>query len=83
MIDPNQLAMFVCPETRQPLRPAEPELLEKLNRAIAAGKAKNQSCQPIEQPITGGLVREDGRRLYPLVDGIPVLLADEAIVLEE
>jgi len=82
-MDPDQLVVLVCPESRQPLRPAEPELLEKLNRAVTAGEIKNLSGHTLERPMEGGVVREDGRRLYPLIDGIPVLLADEAIALEE
>ena len=29
--------------------------------------------------LAAGLVREDGRVVYPIVDGIPLLLVDEAI----
>ena len=42
---------------------------------------KNQAGRPVEQPLAGGLVRTDDALLYPIVDDIPVLLADEAIPL--
>jgi uncharacterized protein YbaR (Trm112 family) len=33
----------------------------------------------VEKPLDGGLVREGGDVVYPIVDEIPVLLKDEAI----
>jgi uncharacterized protein YbaR (Trm112 family) len=44
---------------------------------------KNKGGEPVEAPLAGGLVREDNTLLYPIVDGIPVLLIDEAIPLEQ
>ena len=35
----------------------------------------------VGKPITEGLVREDGRILYPVEDGIPVMLVEESIEL--
>jgi uncharacterized protein YbaR (Trm112 family) len=58
-------------------------LLARINRAIAAGRVKNRAGRPMEHPLAGGLVRKDQTLLYPIVDDIPVLLADEAIPLAE
>ena len=35
----------------------------------------------MSQPISEGLVREDGKILYPVDDGIPVMLIEESIEL--
>ncbi|HUT12656.1 MAG TPA: hypothetical protein VMY42_19325 [Thermoguttaceae bacterium] len=83
MIDKQLLEILVCPENRTSLSLAEDELLARLNRAIAAGKIKNRGGQPLQQQLGGGLVREDGTLLYPIVDNIPVLLIDEAVPLDQ
>ena len=82
MIDKDLLKILVCPENRTPLRLADESLLDRLNRAVAAGMLKNRVGQPVQSPLEGGLVREDGTLFYPIIDGIPVLLLDEAIPLE-
>jgi uncharacterized protein len=81
MIDKEILSILVCPADHTPLKLADEQLLARLNRAIAAGRIKNQSGGAVEQPLAGGLVRADGALLYPIIDDIPVLLADEAILL--
>jgi uncharacterized protein YbaR (Trm112 family) len=83
MILPELLACLRCPETRQPLRLADAALLTQVNRAIAAGTARNRAGETLGQPLDGGLVREDGQVLYPIVDGIPTLLVDEGLPLDE
>ena len=82
MIEKELLDLLVCPENQTPLSVADDELLARLNRAIAAGQVKSRGGRPLEGPIEGGLVRQDGTLLYPIVDDIPVLLLDEAISLE-
>ncbi len=82
MIDKRLLEILVCPETRTPLSLASEALVARLNHLVAAGTLVNRGGQRVEKPLEGGLVREDRRFLYPIFDGIPVLLIDEAIPFE-
>ena len=82
MVDPELLQILVCPETRQPVRPAEADVLTRLNSAIEAGTVVNQGGQEVREPIEEGLVREDGKVLYPVREEIPIMLIDEAIALD-
>ena len=75
------LEILVCPETKQPVALATAECLEELNRKIRSGELRNRSGDPVEKELTEALVREDGRVLYPVDDGIPVMLIDESIEL--
>jgi len=83
VIDEKLLDILACPENHTSLSLADEQLLAKLNKAISAGKLKNKAGQPVEEPVEGGLVREDRTLLYPIVDGIPVLLIDEALPLDQ
>ena len=83
MLREKLLNMLVCPEDRSPLRPAEPALLERINQAVAAGRWKNRAGQTISAALDAGLVRQDGRLLYPVIDNIPNMLSDEAIPLDQ
>ena len=79
MIDPDLLKILACPETHQPLSEADAELVERVNARIAAGDCRNAGGGKVEDPIEGGLVREDGKIVYPVRESIPVLLVDEGI----
>ena len=81
MVDPQLLEILVCPETKQPVRDADGELVDRLNAAIAKGAVKNRGGETVTEPLDGGLVREDGEVLYPVREDIPVMLIDEAIPL--
>jgi uncharacterized protein YbaR (Trm112 family) len=80
-VSPELLEILVCPETKQPVSLASPDVLARLRSAIEAGKLRNRGGQPVTQPIVEGLVREDGKILYPVDDGIPVMLIEESIEL--
>jgi len=79
VIDKDLLQILACPESHQPLAEAEAALLAKLNDRIASGQARNRAGNEVRAKLEGGLVRQDGKLLYPIREGIPVLLIDEGI----
>lgn len=81
VIDKDLLEILACPETHQSLSQAGQDLLKKVNDWIASGNATNKGGKKVEEALAGGLVREDGQVVYPIRDGIPVLLIDEALVV--
>lgn len=80
-VDDELLEILVCPETRQPLTRATPAQIAELNERVRSGTLRNRGGEPVEGELHEGLVREDGRVLYPVDDGIPVMLVEESIEL--
>jgi uncharacterized protein len=82
MVEADLLDILVCPETKRPVRLAEPEFLERVNRAINEGKLENRAGERVTETLEAALVREGDDLLYPVHDGIPVMLIDEAVSLD-
>lgn len=81
-LDPELLKILVCPETHETVAPAGTEELQRLQARRQAGQLRTQSGEPAG-PFEGLLVRADGKVAYPVVEGIPVMLIDERIVLDD
>jgi uncharacterized protein YbaR (Trm112 family) len=81
MLTPDLLKILCCPETHEKLSPADAALVEQINEAVVAGRLRNRAGKPVTEKITGGLVRQDQKYLYPVRGDIPVMLIDEAIAL--
>ena len=82
MVNPELLKILCCPETHQSLRDNTAELVEELNRQIVAGTLKNRAGKVVTAKLSGGLIRSDGKYLYPIREQIPIMLVDEAIALQ-
>ena len=80
-IDQELLDMLVCPESHQPLTPADPQLIARLNAEIAGRRLRNRGGEVVEKEIREGLVREDRRFLYIIDDDIAIMLIDQSIEL--
>lgn len=82
-LDKDLLAILCCPETKQSVTVAESALVEKLNAAVARGGLMNKGKKPVSERMDGGLIRADQKILYPIREGIPVMLIEEGIPLDQ
>ena len=83
MVSPELIEILACPETKQPVQLADKALVEKLNGLIEQNQLANRAGKPVKEKMEAGLVREDGKFLYPIIEDIPVMLIDEGIPLEQ
>ena len=82
-MDKRLLTILRCPVSHKGLAVLKKDKLAKLNAAIAAGELVNCEGAKVATPLAEALVTDDGKRVYPIDDGIPVLLEDESISMEQ
>ena len=63
------------------MREAPAALVESVNRAIRDGSLETPAGGGEAGVLDGGLVREDGKFLYPVRNGIPIMLIEERIAI--
>lgn len=68
VMDESLLEILCCPVTRQTLRLADPQTLRLAGEKVSG-------------PLSEGLLREDGLMIYPVKNGIPLLVPEEGIAL--
>lgn len=68
-----------CPISQSRLVPADPDWLISLAYQLPATPLYNRLGRTISELPTQGLLGGDGRWLYPVRNGIPCLVPDEAI----
>lgn len=82
MIEKELLEILACPEDGSALQIAEESLLKSLNEKISLGELKDRGGDDVSQALNSGLVREDQKYLYPIQNGIPLLLKERGILIE-
>jgi uncharacterized protein YbaR (Trm112 family) len=80
-MDASLLELICCPQTHQTLTPLSSDKLAEVNRRISLGQISTVNGIVVRTPLPAGLVREDGKVIYPIRDGIPLLVPEEGIPL--
>ena len=82
-MDKKLLSILCCPVTHKGLSLARGDVLKTINSAIKAGGVTNHDGSALAAPLQEALITDDGKTLYPINDGIPVLLEGEAVAMDQ
>lgn len=82
-MDKKLLSILCCPVTHKGLSLVRKDLLGAVNAAIQAGELVNRDGAKLNHTLKEALVTDDGKIIYPVDDGIPVLIEGEAVALEQ
>ena len=82
-INPDLLEILCCPASKTPVEMVGRARLDRLNAAIAAGYVRYTDGAPVEEALEEALATTDGRTVYRIDDGIPVMLVDRGIPTDQ
>jgi uncharacterized protein YbaR (Trm112 family) len=82
-MDKRLLTILRCPVSHKGLTVLKNDTLARVNAAIDAGELVNHEGSAVATALAEALVTDDGKRIYPVDDGIPVLLEGESISMEQ
>ncbi len=77
------LSILCCPVTHKGLSVVRPDHLKKINTAISEGRLANRDGAILSESVKEALISDDGKIMYPVNDGIPVLLEGASVALNQ
>ncbi len=80
-MDKRLLHILRCPISHKALSLARRDTLDKINAAVEAGKLVNREGETVGGQLTEAVVTDDGKHLYPVLDGRPVMFESHSIDL--
>jgi SAM-dependent methyltransferase len=75
--------IFRCPITKQGLQLLEPQEVTRLSSRISKGLLLHRDGTQVKASLESGLISRDGQFVYPIMDGIILLLENLAIPVAE
>ena len=82
-LDKRLLDILCCPATKQPVAMMSAAQLAALNRGIEQRAVRSADGATLEQAVTAALLTRDGRTVYRIDDGIPVMLVDQGVPTQQ
>ncbi len=82
MIQQELIDILCCPETKQDLALVSETALAEINEKIKNQSLNFKNGEKVQDKLESALIRKDEIVVYPVKEGIPVLLIDEGIVLK-
>jgi uncharacterized protein YbaR (Trm112 family) len=80
-MDNNILKILACPITKVPVRMLPQEQLVNINNQIEHRLLRYYDGSIVEDSIENALVTENGKIIYRIDDGIPIMVAPKGIQL--
>jgi SAM-dependent methyltransferase/uncharacterized protein YbaR (Trm112 family) len=83
LLDTDLSTMICCPATNQELIKVDSDLVYYLNKSIDENRLINLAGKKVLGKIDAAWIRSDKILLYPSVAGIPILLSEESIMIDD
>ena len=77
------LNILVCPVTKLSVRLLSKSNLQILNQMISEGGLQNASGKCVDSQFSQALITQNNTMIYPVKDGIPIMLEDQAIPVNQ
>ena len=82
-VDKGLLEILVCPASRVPVKPLTKDKLAILNRHREQSGLRHVDGTPVHEPLEEALITTDGKIVYPVRSGIPVMLVEQGIAAHQ
>lgn len=82
-ISKELLDILCCPQTKKRVTVLPNDKIALVNDRIAQKQVRDADGNIIDRPLTEALLTEDGRTIYRVDEGIPVMLIGNAIPTDQ
>ena len=82
-LDKRLLDILCCPASKQPVAMLSSAQIAAINRGIDQRQVRSVDGATVDKPLSAGLLTRDGRMVYRIDDGIPVMLADQGLPTQQ